>query len=149
MGAFWRDDRGLSILLASLVAIIFFLPPFRARPEANLLVQIFFTLVFASGLSSATRSRTARVIGALVFAVAVVMHWVDFFRPDAGLGLWVSLARVLALVVLIFLVVRHVFREGPITVQRIQGAVAVYLLLGMLWAGLYEMIHALSPAAFH
>jgi len=148
MGALWSDDRGLSVLLASLVTIIFFLPPFRGRPDANLLVQLFFTLVFASGLSSATRSRAARIGGALVFVVAVALHWVDFFRPEAGLALWVSLARVLALGVLVLLVVHHVFREGPITVPRIQGAVAVYLLLGMMWAGLYEMIHALSPPAF-
>jgi hypothetical protein len=148
MGAFWSDDRGLSVLLASLVAIIFFLPPFRGRPEANLLVQLFFTLVFVSGLNSVTRSRAARIIGALVFAVAIVMHWLDYFQPGAGLAVWVSLARVLAVALLIVLVVRHVFREGPITVQRIQGAVAVYLLLGMLWQGVYEMIHALAPTAF-
>ncbi|HLY38138.1 MAG TPA: potassium channel family protein [Candidatus Binatia bacterium] len=148
MGAWWRDDRGLSVLLASLVTINFFLPLFRDRPEANLLVQLFFTLVFASGLASETRSRAERIAGALVFAVAVALHWIDYFQPDAGLAVWVSLTRVLAVAVLIVLVVRHVFREGPITVQRIQGAVAVYLLLGVLWAGLYEMIHTLSPAAF-
>jgi len=148
MGAFWSDDRGLSVLLASLVAIIFFLPPFRGRPDANLLVQLFFTLVFAAGLSSETRSRTARVVGALIFAVAVVLHWVDYFEPAAGLAMWVSLARMLAVAFLIVLVVRHVFRDGPITVQRIQGAVAVYLLLGIFWQCLYEMIDALSPAAF-
>ena len=148
MGSWWSDDRGLSVLLGSLVAIIFFLPPFQGRPDANLLVQLFFTLVFAAGLSSETRSRTARLVGALVFAVAVVLHWVDYFAPGAGLAVWVSLARMLAVAVLVVLVVRHVFREGPITVQRIQGAVAVYLLLGVLWQCLYEMINALSPAAF-
>jgi hypothetical protein len=148
MGSWWRDDRGLSVLLASLVAINSFLPPFRDRPATNLLVQLFFTLVFISGLTSETRSGAERIGAALVFAVAVALHWIDYFRPEAGLALWVSLARVLAIGVLIVLVVRHVFREGPMTVRRIQGAVAVYLLLGIMWAGLHEMISALSPAAF-
>ena len=74
LASWWSTDRGLSVLLASLVIIIFFLPPFRGRPEANLLVQLFFTLVFASGLSSETRSRSALIAGALIFASAVALH---------------------------------------------------------------------------
>jgi hypothetical protein len=147
LASWWNTDRGLSVLLASLVAIIFVLPPFRSRPEATLLVQVFFTLVFASGLSTET-SVTARVVGTVVFTAAVALHWLDYFDPSAGLAVWTALARLLAVGVLVVLVLRNVFREGPITVQRIQGAVAVYLLLGLMWAGIYETIRGIWPDAF-
>jgi len=42
----------------------------------------------------------------------------------------------------------QVFREGPITVHRIVGAVAVYVLLGVLWAEGYQLVALLRPGAF-
>jgi hypothetical protein len=39
-------------------------------------------------------------------------------------------------------------KKGPITAYRIQGAIAVYLLLGLAWAHTYDLIEYLSPGAF-
>jgi hypothetical protein len=148
LGGFWSTDRSLSVLLGSLVVLIFVIPAFHSRPEATLLVQIFFTLVFVSGLSATTPSRAARVVGMVVLAGAITLHWLDYLNPRAGLGTWTAFGRLLAVGLLAVLVLRQVFREGPITLQRIQGAVAVYLLLGVAWAGIYELISGIWPGAF-
>ena len=146
---FWSTDRGLSALLGSLVAIIFVVPLLQSLPAAaTLLVQILFTLVFVSGLSTITPSRPVRVVGIGVFSAAIALHWLDYVNPQAGLGVWTALGRFLAVSLLTVLVVRQVFREGPITVQRIQGAVAVYLLLGLAWGGIYLLIGTVWPGAF-
>jgi hypothetical protein len=149
LARYWRTDRGLSVLLGSLVALIFVIPVLRSRPEAALLVQIFFTLAFVSGVSAATRSRAARAVGTVIIAAAITLYWLDYFEPRAGFGVWTALGRLLVLCVLTILVLRHVFREGPITLQRVQGAVAVYLLLGLTWSGIYELIGGVWPEAFH
>jgi len=148
LARFWSTDRGLSVLLGSLVVVIFVIPALRFRTQAALLVQIFFTLVFVSGLSATTPSRAARLVGTVVFAGAITLHWLDYFNPRAGLGAWTAFGRLLAVGLLTVLVIRQVFREGPITPQRIQGAVAVYLLLGVAWAGIYELIAGIWPGAF-
>ena len=147
---FWSTDRSLSVLLGSLVVLIFVIPALRSGAEGttSLLVQIFFTLVFVSGLSAIAVSRATRVVGAVVFAGAIALYWLDYFDPHAGLGAWTALGRVLATGLLTVLVLRQVFREGPITPQRIEGAVAVYLLLGFAWAGIYELIGGIWPGAF-
>jgi len=147
---FWSTDRSLSVLLGSLVVLIFVIPALRSRAEgtATLLVQIFFTMVFVSGLSAIAVSRATRVVGAVVFAGAIALYWLDYFDPHAGLGAWTALGRVLAVGLLTVLVLRQVFREGPITRYRIEGAVVVYLLLGFAWAGIYEMIGGIWPGAF-
>ena len=149
LAGLWSTDRGLSALLGSLVAIIFVVPALQARPAvATLVVQVLFTLVFVSGLSAVITNRAARVVGIVVFTAAIALHWLDYFNPRAGLGVWTALGRILAVSLLTVLVVRQVFREGPITVQRIQGAVAVYLLLGLTWAGIYQLIGGVWPDAF-
>ena len=143
----WSTDRALSVLLGSLVVLIFVIPPLRVRTEAtaSLLVQIFFTLVFVSGLSATTPGRAA---GTVILAGAIALFWLDYFNPRAGLGVWAVFGRLLAVSLLTALVIRQVFREGPITLQRIQGAVAVYLLLGLTWAGIYELIGGIWAGAF-
>ena len=40
------------------------------------------------------------------------------------------------------------YRPGPVTRQRIQGSVAIYLLLGLTWASAYELLHILRPGAW-
>ena len=84
LGRLWSTDRSLSVLLGSLVVVIFVVPALRSRPEAALLVQIFFTLVFVSGLSATTPSRTARIVGTVVLAGAITLHWLDYFVKPHG-----------------------------------------------------------------
>jgi voltage-gated potassium channel Kch len=50
--------------------------------------------------------------------------------------------------VLALLVVVQVFREGPITMHRVLGAVGVYLLLGLAWSFAYHLIDVVNPDAF-
>ncbi|MGE5445893.1 MAG: potassium channel family protein, partial [Ignavibacteriales bacterium] len=46
-------------------------------------------------------------------------------------------------------VIHQVFREGPITMQRIIGAVVVYLLLGLMWAFAYKLVELQRPGSFN
>ena len=54
-----------------------------------------------------------------------------------------ALYRVLALIVLV-----QAFRAGPVTMHRIEGAIAAYLLLGITWASAYHFMRLLDPGAF-
>lgn len=42
----------------------------------------------------------------------------------------------------------QVFRPGPITVMRVQGAIAAYLCIGAGWAHAYHIVALLDPGAF-
>jgi ion channel len=146
--ALWSTDRALTVVLLSLVTIMFILPSVRSAAASSLLVQVFFTVVFVSGLGSSAAGPALRTIAVIVFLCTIALHWIDYFYPGAGLGPWTAFGHVVAVAFLITLIVRHVFREGPITIPRIQGAVAVYLLLGALWGGIYETINDFAPGAF-
>jgi hypothetical protein len=45
-------------------------------------------------------------------------------------------------------VLAQVFREGPINVHRIQGAIAVYMMIGIMWGCLYQVLQVNAPGAF-
>jgi voltage-gated potassium channel Kch len=67
----------------------------------------------------------------------------------------VGLASLSDFLVIVFLgmlsvvVLRQVFREGPITMQRIMGAVVVYLLLALMWAHAYKLVELRRPGSFN
>jgi hypothetical protein len=46
------------------------------------------------------------------------------------------------------MVAAQVFGEGRVTGHRIRGAIVVYLLLGALWAFLYQVVALTIPQAF-
>src|SRR5262245_22677400 len=128
-------DRSLRLLLLSLVLVIFVVQPLQQLDVAGpAVVGLFFSFILISGVATIAKTNlVALSMGGLVFIglglrwLRLALHIHALAMPDAFLS--ALLCAILAGVVLV-----QVFREGPITVQRIEGAVAVYLLLGLAWA---------------
>jgi hypothetical protein len=59
-----------------------------------------------------------------------------------------SSLSVVVLFILLALILGQVFRQGPATRDRIFGAVAAYLLLGLTWAEVYRLVDLLLPHSF-
>ena len=60
---------------------------------------------------------------------------------------WVLGTSLASLVVFLVVVLTQTLRAGPITFHRIQGAIAAYVLLGVLWAHAYALLTQLRPGA--
>ena len=112
------------------------------------LSQLFFALIFFSGIVAAGLGRPAFAVATVVVGAAITLFWMNLMRPSPAVGAWRGGIAAIAIGALTLLVVRQVFREGPITLQRVQGAIAVYLLVGLFWANLYVLIEELLPGAF-
>jgi voltage-gated potassium channel Kch len=52
------------------------------------------------------------------------------------------------MIFIIVLVVNQIFAGGLITVNKILGGVATYIIIGHLWATFYITIYIINPAAF-
>ena len=142
---FWADDRGLSIFTVLLLVVIFVLPPLlppgTGRSRAG---DVVYALLLLSGvLASRTSTRLLLLPAA---AVAIAAHFGSWFLPLPEP--WVLGTNVAALLVFLTVVLTQTLRAGPVTFHRIQGAVAAYLMLGLLWGHAYALVASLWPAAF-
>jgi hypothetical protein len=146
---FWSTDRSLSLLLASLVLVIFVIQPLQAAGVGGrLLIAVFFSFMLISGVAVVAKNAlTTAVVGGVVI-MSLVVHWSRLWLGRGSLAAPDALFSSLFCIVLAVVVMAQVFREGPITSYRIQGAVAFYLLLGLAWAGAYEVIALRWPDAF-
>lgn len=151
LSRFWSTDRSLTVLLGFLIINIFILQPLTELGifRAFFVPDILFSLILISGVMAVAKSRFITVL-ALAFALeTLVGRWAKIFVPSAGLATLDTLLSLMFLGMLALIVLFQVFREGPITIQRIRGAVVVYPLLGLMWALAYQLIELQQPGSFN
>lgn len=51
--------------------------------------------------------------------------------------------------ILVVMTLTHTFRPGPVSVHRVMGGVAAYLLIGVTWAFGYKLLVQKLPDAIH
>jgi hypothetical protein len=145
---FWADDRGLSIFLAAMVAIIVVPALGPVGLPGRLLGDALVSLMLVSGAAAvADRPRTVLIVSVIMVA-ALLVRWASWLFPTADLAVWREISTLVTLVALCCVVLALVLRRGPITTRRIEGAIAVYLLLGFSWAQAYELVALWHPGAF-
>ena len=147
----WLEDEGLTVLLFALLLMIFIVNPLAATDVFGGYAVLVHDLWLALTLLSAVFAIGLRRKSAQVVVVAAVLLFalraVGFGRGAGGLVVDFVLT-IFLLATLVAIVVWQIFREGPITRQRVQGSIVVYLLLGLIWAEAYTLAAHLDPASF-
>ena len=141
---FWAEEKSLTILFFILVVHIFVIIPFGQK---TILGQIVFLTFYASLLSAGafllTKNSTLRVL-AIFIVVLLVLMGSDILFKSVSFEVVDDFIVVLYCILLSWVVLLRTFSGGPITIHRIQGAVVVYLLIGLIFAGLYHAIYLLN-----
>jgi len=146
---FWSTDRSLTILLVLLGIFLFIVDPLGDLGVAGqLLMSVFFSFVLISGVSAVAKSALPTVLVGSLVLTNLAARWLRMGLGGGLLAAADAFFSSLFCVILAVVVLAQVFRAGPITSQRVQGAVAVYLLLGLAWAFAYELIALRWPHAF-
>ncbi len=144
----WTTDFALTSLLVLLLTYIFVLYPLGQFGSFRPVTTFLFSLILISGAMTVSGNRVFRT---LVFSGAILTFaflWVRYLYPHRTFALAASGLALFFLALLTFLILIQSFREGPTTSRRITGAVAAYLLLGMMWSLAYYMTLLLAPEAF-
>lgn len=146
---FWNEEHSLTALLILLLVQIFVvMPASRAGHAMELIGLLLFSFLLLAGLLTMARHRMFQVIsGVFVLStISVRLARVVFCIP--GLLKWDALLSILSVVGMVIVVLWQVYREGPVTGHRVRGAIAAYLLIGLLFAYSYTFISYLAPASF-
>jgi len=146
----WITDTGMTALLLML-AVTIFVAPFVAAPfgdAGRALLELFFVLVLLSGAWAIADHRKIATLLAVLGVGALAIAWLPIPSLAAVKPLVHQVATLLAAILLAVMVGIRVFSSGRITTDRIMGAVALYLLLGVAWGNAYEIVAHLDAAAF-
>lgn len=146
---FWSSDRGLTLLLSFLCLVVFVVFPLgNLHILGKLALSIFISLILISGTTAVAHDMlTTTLVGTVVIA-SLLVRWSVIMLGWTELEYLNIPLSFVSCVILAVLVTIRVFGKGAINVHRIQGAIAVYLLLGLIFAFAFEWLEMARPGAF-
>jgi hypothetical protein len=149
IGSFWRTDRGLTALLLFLFLTLLVAPPLLSSGIISpFLFDVLFSLVLLSGASVVSTRRWPAILALALAALTLAVRWMRLGPHARSLDTIDPALTALSFLTLAGLVLFQVLRKGPITLYRVQGAIAAYMLLGLAWAGAYELVSQVAPGSF-
>ena len=147
---FWLSEWSLSALLVLLVIDGFVIGPLAELGIVHdILPPVVFSLVLVAGMGAALRSRRFRWLVAALVGVSLIVRWASHVYPSLTLARAESASSLVWGLVLAGLVLVQVYRPGPINLHRVQGAIAVYVMLAFIWAHAYKVLVLGDPGAFN
>ena len=148
----WQDrirDPSLTVLLILQIGALFVAVPLAAqgRPVARVVSE---SLVLAVVLIVVTLSHRPGAIFVILLGLLATFAslWLQRELPLVAETLLSRGGSILTFSALSWVVAHAVYAPGRITLQRLQGAVVLYLNLGTIFASAYHLIWELSPGAF-
>ncbi|HEX7251506.1 MAG TPA: hypothetical protein VF376_01410, partial [Thermoanaerobaculia bacterium] len=123
----WHAEWGLSVMLVFLVLAIFVAGPLVASEVAgSIWFDIAFALLLLSGVATVSDKKTLYVIALILVIASLGIRWASLVFPSRPILVIRELLSIASLGLFVALMLIQVFRSGPVTGYRIQGAIAVY-----------------------
>ena len=135
-------------LFVTLLALVALGPFIEAQYNGLLVRYLINSLIMLAAVAAVGRSIVSFTVVLAMAAPAVALRWLALRSGDASyidLGLRLDAGVYIAT---IFLLLRYVFKREVLTSDRLWGAAAAYLMIGVLWSVLYAIVDRFGEPAF-
>ena len=147
---FWREDRHLSFFLAFLVLMTIFVPMVGESRPGRIAIDLTFALMLFSGVIATVEKR---LLMSLIIALTILEFTADLiveFNPSFSPRGSDTALKVFCMAILAVMTLKQTFfLPGPVSVHRVMGGVAAYLLIGVTWAFGYKLLMEMIPDAIY
>ena len=145
---FWSQDKGPYALLFLLVFTLFILSPLlSARMITPLILEIGFSLILISGAFTVARRTSVRLFAVALAVSSVTIRFMGTFSGKTTETVESLLSVGMCIAFALLMIRNFIVQERP-PAHRIAAAVTVYLLLGLIWTRLYQLLEYVSPGSF-
>lgn len=146
----WSNCHAPYVLL-SMSFFAIFLAPILAQDALThgTFIEIAFLIVLLSGAFVVPCGKLLKTVTVIFVILALFFRILHLSDPsNIAITSVNNTLSVTTMTVFVILMVRRFFTKQYSLVSRITAAVTVYLLLGILWARLYEIVDLLDPHSF-
>jgi len=148
----WSEERKLTGLVIALMFHTVVGYPLVSVIGSSVAIQLINNLVqFAVLLLSLyafTRHNITRIVLGGIILIAISVRLARFVFGAHWLLGWDIVLSLAATIAFVSTTMRYAYKKGPVTSQRVQAAVAAYLLIILAFALGYMLIFFLIPGAF-
>lgn len=114
--------------------------------QRQIMNALFLGLVLAA-IRTLSSSRIRLVIAVSFGLIAYALSWIVEFYPSVQLEAATRLFNIVMFLALVLALCENVFRSGTVDMNRIIGAVNLFLVLGLLWAFVFALLETLQPGS--
>jgi len=139
-----RRKPGFSFLLAGMFAELIVAPFFGRAPNGLVATRAIGVLLLLAALSVVGLGGTALVL----FIPTLIAQVLAIYSTAPSAMVAATTARCVFLCYVVGAVVWHVSRARTVTLDTIAGATCAYMLLGLVWASLYQLVEYVRPGSF-
>jgi hypothetical protein len=143
-----RGHGPCTYLLLALIALILLYPDLQEGTFGRVSLAILFSLVLLGGAFVIRQSGPALVLRTGLALLGVTLQWAALWNEDPTVLMFSAMAFAAFLALTFGEVVRYLLRRGPITADKLHGALAGYIMLALFWAFLYAILERLRPGSF-
>ena len=142
---FYQRCFYLFLVLLTLIVGVPFIEP---TPFGRFTVNLVGVVVIIAAVATVGRTVLSFVVVLLLAAPAAVFHWFGLSGGDPHLTFLSACFGASLYAITLGYLLRYVFQHDVMTADRLFGAAAAYLLIGVLWAYLYAIVGHVYPGSF-
>jgi hypothetical protein len=146
---FFGRDRGMAFFLAFLVVTTIFIPMVALAQFGRVALSFIFVLTLISGAFATIQHRPSVYLVVLWALLTLAVDLIAEFAPSHSSPALETTLKLVSLSILVFMTLKRTLRPGPITLNRVMGGIAGYLLIGFTWAFAYQLVVQVVPGAIH
>src|SRR5688500_15682283 len=145
----WKDDKGFIWMLAiSILALISTQITSGILLESKFIVRVSYFLFTVIAIDSSSLRFSGKAVGYTIACSLMMLAIIMIWSETKTLVLVYTVLATGYMIFIIALVINQIFTGSVITVYKIGGGVATYILIGLLWSSLYFSVHIIQPASF-
>ncbi len=147
--SFWNEDKGLTSIFILLCISNFIVVPFFEHQGAliHFLTRIIWFVLLFAGITTLAEGRAQMRIFSIIPILLIVVTVLLVIVESKILTYLEFVVEMAVFSLLIGMVLVKVFESGSVTVHRIVGSIVVYILIGDVWAQIYQFIFTNVPGS--
>ena len=144
-----NEDTSLTIFLVVLCSLSFFIMPLMHVSDLEeVWVTVVYSLLFLAAAFTGGLTGLWRTLAFMLASSSIFTTWMRDVNGGEG---WTAASLISSIAFMAFVCYQlnlEVFRPGEINGHRIRGAIAIYVIIGFIFAMVYSLVELLAPGSF-
>ncbi|PSS58706.1 ion channel [Pseudomonas sp. BBP2017] len=135
-------------LLLLLLGLILLFPFLEEGIIGRTLLGILFSIVLLVGAFATRQTRRGFILKLGLALLGVGLQWAALWAESAAILKLAGISYAVSLAVSFSGVLRYILQRGPITADKLHGALAGYIMLAFVWSFVYALVEISSAGSF-
>jgi hypothetical protein len=146
---FWNEESGLTSMFILLCISNFLVIPFFSRENELifLLTRLFWFFLLVAGITSQAGSRRKMWILSVFPVSLLIVSLLKLISDNILIEYSGLIVGISVFSLLIWMVLVKVFENGSVTIHRVVGSILAYMLIGNLWAMIFQFLYIQVPGS--